>query len=128
MKRFLYALNAFCLTLLSAGILITAPAAANSSAAQQDACNGLSELGGGGCNNGGTDITHLASGIVTILSIIVGIAAVIMIIVAGFKYVTSSGDSSNISSAKTTLIYALVGLGVAALAQFMVHFVINRFK
>ena len=49
-----------------------------------------------------------------------------MIIVGGLRYITSGGESSNISGAKTTIIYALVGLVIVALAQFIVHFVLNK--
>ena len=45
-----------------------------------------------------------------------------MVIVSGFKYITSGGDPGAVSSAKRTLIYALVGLAVAVLAEFMAHF------
>ena len=48
-----------------------------------------------------------------------------MIIISGFKYVTAGGDSAKVGSAKNTLIYALVGLVIAALAQFIVHFVFS---
>lgn len=76
----------------------------------------------------GVQVNNTVSAAVEILSIVVGIAAVIMIIVSGFKYVTSSGDSGSIASAKTTLIYALVGLAIAALAQVLVRFVLNTVK
>ena len=126
MKRLLLSLNALIISLLSVGILATVPAYASTS--RQDACGGLTLLDNSNdCNSGGSGIKDLAAGIVTILSIITGIAGVIMVIVAGFKYITSGGDSNAISSAKTTLIYAIVGLAVAALAQFLVHFVINKF-
>lgn len=69
--------------------------------------------------------TSLTSAAVTILSMVVGILAVIMIVYAGLKYVTSGGDSAKVGSAKNTLVYALIGLVVAVLAQVMVHFVIN---
>ncbi len=49
-----------------------------------------------------------------------------MIIIGGFKYVTSTGDSASISSAKNTILYALVGLAVVSLAQVLVHFVLNK--
>jgi hypothetical protein len=52
--------------------------------------------------------------------------AVIMIIVGGLKYITSGGDSNNVSSAKSTIIYAIIGLVVVALAQFIVQFVLNK--
>ena len=48
-----------------------------------------------------------------------------MIMVGGFKYITSGGDSGKISSAKATIIYALVGLVIVAMAQFIVRFAIR---
>lgn len=70
-------------------------------------------------------IGTLASKIVNIFSIIVGAVAVIMIIYGGFRYITSGGDSNKVGSAKNTLIYAIIGLIIVALAQIIVHFVIN---
>ena len=54
------------------------------------------------------------------------VTAVMMIIVGGFRYITSGGASDSVSSAKNTIIYAIVGLVVVALAQFIVQFVLNR--
>ncbi|HET7060361.1 MAG TPA: hypothetical protein VFH99_03550 [Candidatus Saccharimonadales bacterium] len=80
----------------------------------------------GGLNSGtGNNIGDLANTIVNIFSIIVGAAAIIMIIYAGFRYITSGGSSERIGSAKTTLIYAIIGLVVVALAQILVHFVLS---
>ncbi len=59
-------------------------------------------------------------------SFIVGVAAVIMILVGGFKYVTSQGESSNTAGAKNTILYAIIGLVVVALAQIVVKFVLER--
>jgi hypothetical protein len=73
-----------------------------------------------------TSINNIIKTVVNIFSIIVGIVAVIMIIIGGFKYITSGGDSNNISSAKSTIIYAIIGLVVVALAQFIVQFVLNK--
>ena len=78
-----------------------------------------------GSGGGVTGIYKLATKIVNIFSVIVGIIAVIMIIFGGFKYITSGGDSGNVSGAKNTLIYAIVGLIIVALAQFIVRFVLN---
>ena len=64
--------------------------------------------------------------VLNILSIFVGIAAVIMIIIAGFRYITSNGDSGAITSSRNTIIYAIVGIIVVALSQTIVRFVINR--
>ena len=49
-----------------------------------------------------------------------------MIMVGGFKYITSGGDSGNITGAKNTILYAVVGLVVVALAQIIVRFVLAR--
>jgi hypothetical protein len=79
---------------------------------------------GGDCD--GSGVNNILSTVVSILSIVVGVAAIIMIIASGLKYVTSGGDSGKVASAKNTLIYALIGIAVAALAQFLVHFVLAQ--
>lgn len=83
---------------------------------------------GTGCDTNGdnADLGDIAAKIVNLLSIVVGVVAVIMIIFGGFRYITSGGDSGNVSTAKNTLIYAIVGLIIVALAQFIVHFVLNN--
>lgn len=70
-------------------------------------------------------VSALAVKVVNLFSIIVGIVSVIMIIYAGFRYVTSGGESNSISSAKNTLIYAIIGLVIVVLAQLIVHYVLN---
>ena len=72
----------------------------------------------------GANLTNLIKKIINIFSVIIGVIAVIMIIVGGLKYITSGGESSNVSGAKNTIIYAIVGLIIVALAQFIVHFVL----
>lgn len=64
--------------------------------------------------------------IINIFSAIVGVIAVIMIIVGGLRYITSGGDANKVGAAKQTLIYAIIGLVVVALAQLIVHFVLNQ--
>ena len=75
---------------------------------------------GSDCSSSGVD--SFISGVVKIISYIAGIAAIIAIIIAGLKYITSGGDSNKVASAKNTLIYALVGVVVAVLAQLLVNF------
>ncbi len=64
--------------------------------------------------------------VIDIFSLVVGVVAVIMIIIGGLKYITSGGDSGNITGAKNTILYAIIGLVVVALAQFIVKFVLNK--
>lgn len=78
------------------------------------------------CAGGTSALQTLIKTVVNVFSIVVGVIAVIMIVIGGLKYITSNGESSNISGAKTTIVYALVGLVIVALAQFIVHFVLNK--
>jgi hypothetical protein len=97
-------------------------------------CTGVNDAAGSsttrsGCTVNGTDgndsLKAVAAKVVNVFSIIVGIAAVIMIIYGGFRYITSGGDSGRVGNAKNTLIYAIVGLVIVALAQFIVHYVLT---
>lgn len=63
---------------------------------------------------------------IQILTIIVGVASVVMIIIGGLKYILSSGDSSNVETAKNTILYAVIGLVIALAAQAIVVFVLRR--
>jgi len=80
------------------------------------------------CNNGTTlttGVSNLAKTITTDFSILVGAISVIMIIFAGFKYITSGGSNENTNSARNILMYAVIGLVIAVIAQLIVHLVIN---
>lgn len=71
-------------------------------------------------------VNRILTTIINVFSLVVGIIAVIMIIIGGIRFVLSGGDSNNVSAARNTIIYAIVGLVVVALAQVIVHFVLNR--
>lgn len=75
---------------------------------------------------GTTNINNIIHTVINIFSLIVGVVSVIMIIIGGLRYITSGGDSNNVSGAKNTIIYAIIGLVVVALAQFIVQFVLNK--
>lgn len=60
------------------------------------------------------------------LSSIAGIIAVVMIMVGGFKYVTSSGDAQQATSARKTIVGAVVGLIIIALAETIITFVVRK--
>ncbi len=114
---------------LSLGALVPAPAYADISSdqAKDSACAGIGgKNASGDCTVKGPKLNDIIAAVINLLSIAVGIAAVIMIIVGGFKYITAAGDSSNITSAKNTIVYAIIGLVVVALAQAIVRFVVNK--
>jgi hypothetical protein len=74
----------------------------------------------------GKSLGSILTEVINIMSLLVGAICVIMIIVGGFKYVTSGGESNNVTGAKNTIVYAIVGLVIVALAQIIVHFVLSR--
>lgn len=111
-----------------AGAFVALPAArVAASDVKTSVCNGVVAAGGACTESGaGTTVNDIIATVVDVLSVIVGVVAVIMIIVGGFKYITSSGDSSNIQSAKNTIMYAIVGLVIVAMAQAITGFVLDR--
>ncbi len=80
------------------------------------------------CSEAGANdrVNNIIKTIINIFSLVVGVVSVIMIIIGGFKYITSGGESSNVTSAKNTILYAIIGLVVVALAQILVRFVFSR--
>ena len=69
--------------------------------------------------------TGLFKVIVNILLFLVGAVAVIMLILGGIRYVISGGDQNQVTSAKNTILYAVIGIVVALLAYAIVNFVIT---
>lgn len=61
-----------------------------------------------------------------VIATITAIAAVIVIMVAGFRYITSVGDPASINAAKNAILYALIGLVVAILAPFIIGFIVQK--
>lgn len=65
--------------------------------------------------------------ITNILLYVVGAIAVIMIVVGGLRYVISGGNQTQITAAKNTILYAVVGLIIAILAYAIINFVLGTF-
>ncbi|MDB5175781.1 MAG: rane protein [Candidatus Saccharibacteria bacterium] len=129
LKNFIAAFALTLMTLLSpmSVAALSAPNGTIVASLKQDACAGLSSVDATqGCGDtADKSVNTLVQTVVNLLSLVVGIIAVIAIILAGLKYVTSGGDGNKVSSAKTTLIFALVGLVIVAFAQFLVRYVFN---
>ncbi len=115
-----------CVGIITAVTALVAPSVLAD--AKSEICAGVGAASGtGGCTDpGGKTIDNVIATVVNILSWLVGIIAVIMIIVGGFRYVTSGGDSSSTGTAKSTIIYAIIGLVIVAFAQFIVQFVLTK--
>lgn len=107
-------------------VAVAAPAYAD---AKAEICKGIGLTGGSNnCSEGAgaPTVESIVKLIINIISMIAGVVAVIMILISGFKYITSNGDSSSIKSAKDTLLYAVIGIVIVALSQTIVRFVIGK--
>lgn len=118
---FTLSLPALVPTVASADDLITAPLC---SGANLDATGTQTTCDDKNATVGGFQET--LANIINIISIAVGVVAVIMIIFGGFKYITSGGASEKVTGAKNTILYGLIGLIIVALAQIIVKFVLNQ--
>ena len=76
---------------------------------------------------GGDKVDTIVTRITNLLMWALGIVSVIMLVIGGFKYVTSNGDSNAIQSAKNTILYSIIGIVVAILGQTIVRFVVGLF-
>lgn len=64
--------------------------------------------------------------IINLMSAIVGIASVIMIVLAGFKMVTSGSNPQDVSNAREMVIYAIAGVIIAVSAQLIVRLFLEK--
>ena len=99
-------------------------------AACTDASNCISD-GINATGQGGTKAKSLGDIIKTVVNtllFILGAVAVIMIVIGGIRYTISQGDSGAVTSAKNTILYAVIGLIVAIMAYAIVNFVVTAFK
>jgi predicted permease len=98
---------------------------------QNSLCNGADvKISDQPCSNtdsqGLDTLAKVATRVINTLSLIVGIVAVVMIMVGGLRYVTSGGSDTSVTSAKNTILYAIIGLIVVALSQVLVHFILRQ--
>ena len=124
-------------TTLALAVVLAAPVALPAMASAQadiqaGLCGGVNLQSTPSNNCGPNDtqaqdkVNSMITTIINIFSLVVGFVSVLMIIFGGFKYITSNGDSGKVSSAKTTLVYALIGVAVAAFSELLVRLVLNR--
>jgi hypothetical protein len=67
------------------------------------------------------------NGVLNSFYVAAGIVAVVYVVIGGYRYTVSAGDSTAIVKAKDTILYAIVGLIIITLAFSTTWFVIGRF-
>jgi len=85
-----------------------------------------------GTGKGEVNIPQLTAEVVVhnvlnIMYFLLGVIAVIVIIVAGITYSTSSGNQASITKAKNMILYAVIGIVVVISAYAITNFIIDRF-
>lgn len=71
----------------------------------------------------------LQGNVIAILNAVIGVLSfvcVVVIIIGGVTYMTSSGDTTKVKKAKDTILYGVIGLVVCVLAFAIVNFVISN--
>jgi len=93
---------------------------------------GRAVLNSAACEDSGSPGNPLfgADGIITngvqILSILVGIAAVVVLIISGIRMITSGGDANSVAASRQAIFYAIIGLVVAVLSQAIINYVVGQ--
>lgn len=85
--------------------------------------------GGGTCDTGLPTVNATSGNLHSAIQVIIGIAgaiAVVMIVIGGLQFITAQGEPSGVAKARKTLIFAVVGLIVAILAEAIVTFVVSK--
>lgn len=111
---------ALIVALLFPAVAVAAPV--NVIDGSNDACKGNAAI----CGNTGTKLFDIIKNVINTLLYAIGILTVILIIIGAMKYVLSAGDQAQVTSAKNTIQYAVIGLIIAGLSYAIVNFVIDR--
>lgn len=124
MKRLLVSLAALFCLLMPATALAYNPLSSACNAGQKASASSACSVDAQNDPIGGT---HGALKRVSlIIASIAGIAAVIIIIVAGFEYVTSAGDPQKAAGARSAIVGAAVGIFIIVAAESILLFVLSQ--
>lgn len=96
------------------------------SAVAQDAITGLNTAVSADNQTTIFDEGGIFQKITNTLLFLVGAISVIMLIVGGIRYIVSAGDQNQVTGAKNTIMYAIIGIIVAVVAWGIVNFVLTK--
>ena len=74
---------------------------------------------------GQDDLTEVVKQIINAVIGVLGIVCVVVMIIGGVNYMTSSGDTSKVEKGKKTIIYGMIGLVICVLAFIIVNWTIG---
>jgi len=81
-----------------------------------------------GCSEAETNrVTSTIQNAIRVFQIIAGVVAIFMMIIAGLRFITSSGSSDGVKSARNTILYAAIGIVIVIISEAIIRFVLSRF-
>ena len=137
MKRITLIFTSFILSL----VVVSAVALADSAASDDlnDICSKKENKGSALCqgyvegestdvqnNPQDNPIVSVITDVTNILSLVAGILVVILVMIGGFKYITSGGEAQKAASGRQTIVYALLGMAVVVLSRQLLLFVLGK--
>lgn len=117
-------------TLLVAGLAFGITAFAGGASVSAIDCSGTACINDGinSTGDGTTDgptLDGVFKTVVNVLLYVIGAISVIMLIIGGIRYTISGGNSTHVTAAKNTIMYALIGLIIAFLAYAIINWVLT---
>ena len=129
MKRLFISLGILATGILGAsGTLAVVTPSAQALDVYKACSNGDADASSNVCKAANKDklIGGVLKNVINTLIFIIAIISVIVIIIGGIRFTTSSGDPQQAASARNTIIYAIVGLVIAIMSYAIVNFVLNN--
>jgi hypothetical protein len=88
---------------------------------------GVNSAGGpSGFQPGGPELPQIIGNVIAVLLSFVGVVLLVIMLYAGFQWMTAGGDSKKVIEARGRIMNALIGLIILAASYAIVDFVITR--
>lgn len=107
-------------------LLMPALVAPKALAANVDKYYGVNDLIEQGVSLGNKDLRTAVAGIINVILGFLGVIAVVIVLLGGFKWMTSQGSSDKIDEAKKLIGAGVVGLAIVLAAFAVASFVLNE--
>ncbi|HLC38905.1 MAG TPA: hypothetical protein VJJ80_02140 [Patescibacteria group bacterium] len=78
--------------------------------------------GGSGTEYDLWDVVYLIGNVINVALTLAGAIAIIYIIIGGYKYIISAGNPDAIAQAKSTILWAVIGLVICFAALAIINF------
>jgi len=112
-------------TVFALALAVTVPLQASAITGTLD----VSELGlsyGAATGLGSTDIRTTIAKIIRVAMGLLGIVAVVIVLIGGFKWMTAGGNDDQVGEAKKWIFSGVIGLAIILSAYALTTFVINQ--